>query len=271
MYEALNPVLSPSEKTNPLDPRIGKAKKFIKAVHYISPQVRIVHPLNATGPDECLKLIENTFISPHFLLYFHAPTYLKWLIDLGMHTHTAIYEYHRKQLQIIGQGETQSRLVLKAPIHLFFLDALLKVYPDASIVHLHRDPKSALPSFCSLVAVSRSIGSDDARVSDIGRFAMDLYELSNEYASLARRKSDNPRQFYDVEYQDLIDDPNGIVEKIYNHFDYNADPSMEEKTSSWLTNNPQHKHGIHRYSMDTFNIDTDRILLASNTYKKHGI
>ncbi len=259
MYEALCPVPPESPGDPRRDPRINLAKKFIKMTHYISPQVPIIHSLNPKGPDECLKLLENTFTSPHFLLYFHAPSYWQWLTHEAPESFANVYAYHRRQLQLLSEGKVGVRWVLKAPVHLFFLDALLKAYPDASIVFMHRNPQTAIASFCSLLAVSRAIASDRINLREIGEFATNLYEISYERATRAREAAGNPGQFYDIDYQDLVNDPLGTVRGIYEHFGYTHDPGLEQSIKDWLKHNPQHKHGVHRYSMEKFGLDAQRL------------
>lgn len=260
MYEALCPVPPRAYKSEHGDPRIKEAEKFIRATHYLSPQVPIIHPLSAQGPDECLKLIENTFTSPHFLLYFDIPGYWMWLLARDPSSFVHVYEYHRQQLQIMEQGSAGIRWVLKAPAHLFFLDSLLKVYPDASIVILHREPEITIPSFCSLLAVSRSMASGCIDTHRIGEFALDLYIKCHEYASTAKNNANNSHQFYDVDYHCLMEDPVATVKNIYAHFGYDAGSDFESLIKNWLNLNPQHKHGIHRYSMEKFGLNQKQLM-----------
>jgi hypothetical protein len=258
MYEALCPVTMSTNPPARKDPRIDQAEKFIKATYYISRQVPVIHPLNANGPDECLKLIEATFISPHFLLYCQAPKYWTWLLGQGIERTIPVYKYHKIQLQALGKRH-EKRWVLKAPIHLFFLDALLQVYPDARIIHLHRDPMESIPSFCSLVGVSRRMGSDSIDKYDIGRFALDLYETSNKRAHAARMGVADPNNILDIQYQDLTDDPLTTISGIYKRLNLDLKPDTERAMADWLTQNPRHKHGVHRYSLETFGLKNDQI------------
>jgi len=78
----------------------------------------------------------------------HLPSYSAWLRGQDW---TGAYRRHRRNLQLIGLGAGR-RWVLKNPSHLFALDALLAVYPDALIVQTHRAPDVAIASVCSLAA-----------------------------------------------------------------------------------------------------------------------
>ena len=65
---------------------------------------------------------------------------------------TGPYQRHRRNLQLIGLNEPGHRWVLKNPSHLFALDAILAVYPDALIIQTHREPRAVIGSMCSLAA-----------------------------------------------------------------------------------------------------------------------
>lgn len=56
------------------------------------------------------------------------------------------YAMHRRVLQQLQWQVPGARWVLKAPSHLFAMDALLHTYPDARIVQTHRDPVTVVAS-----------------------------------------------------------------------------------------------------------------------------
>jgi hypothetical protein len=56
----------------------------------------------------------------------------------------------------------------KTPHHLENLDALLDVFPDAKILHTHRDPVRVVASFASMIAHGRAIFSDRADAREVG-------------------------------------------------------------------------------------------------------
>ena len=47
--------------------------------------------------------------------------------------------------------------MLKSPLHLYSIDALLAVFPDARIIQTHRDPGTVAGSGCSLAEVLRTL------------------------------------------------------------------------------------------------------------------
>ena len=112
--------------------------------------------LSATGPEECVFLFQQTFMSVVFEAYGEVPDYINWLLHQDL---TPAYRYYRQQLQVLQWRWPGDHWVLKSPHHLFFLDVLLTVFPDACVVQTHRDPATALASLCSLMATTRSLYS----------------------------------------------------------------------------------------------------------------
>ena len=124
------------------------------------------------------------------------------------------YHRHRRNLQLIGLPDAHRRWVLKNPSHLFAVDALLEVYPDALVIQTHRDPRTAIASVCSLNAQASQGWSDAFGPEVIGRTQLDLWARGLEHFT-QRRASHDPASFLDVDYDDFVADPLGTIEKIY--------------------------------------------------------
>jgi hypothetical protein len=75
-----------------------------------------------------------------------VPSYQTWLEGQDLRPS---YETHRRFLQHLQWGSVAERWVLKAPAHVFGLDALFDVYPDAGVILMHRDPVEVVPSVAS--------------------------------------------------------------------------------------------------------------------------
>jgi hypothetical protein len=152
--------------------------------------------------------------------------------------------------------------VLKSPVHLFSLGALMKVFPDAAVVQLHRDPHKVVPSLCSLFAVYQGMASDQV---DSRRLGPDVLQLCVEGLRRGReaREAAEPGRVFDLKYEDLMADPLGAVRRIYDHFGYQFTDELVRRAKAWKESNPQHKHGKHRYDLEQFGLDRreiDRLL-----------
>jgi hypothetical protein len=144
----------------------------------------------------------------------HLPGYSAWLRGQDW---TSAYRRHRRNLQLIGLNDTGRRWVLKNPSHLFALDALLTVYPDALIIQTHRDPRTAIASVCSLAGHATDGWSGTFRGPVLGQDQLDLWARGLDCFTAARARY-GPAQFYDVQYETFTADPVGTAAAIYDHF-----------------------------------------------------
>jgi len=96
--------------------------------HVEHPEFMGVHYIAADQVEECWQLLRQSMRSVSFERLAHLPGYSAWLRDQDW---GGAYRRHRRNLQLIGLNDAGRRWVLKNPSHLFALDALLQVYPDA--------------------------------------------------------------------------------------------------------------------------------------------
>ena len=172
-----------------------------------------VHYMAADQVEECWQLLRQSMRSISWECLAHLPSYSAWLRGQDW---TGAYRRHRRNLQLIGLGDGR-RWVLKNPSHLFALDALLAVYPDALIVQTHRAPEVAIASVCSLAAQATAGWSDTFAGEVIGRDQLELWASGLERFGAERARHD-PARFFDVAYDDLVADPVGTAEAVYAHF-----------------------------------------------------
>jgi hypothetical protein len=184
------------------------------AFHAQNPDFAGVHYMSADTVEECWQLLRQSVMSVSYESLGYLPTYSAWLAEQDW---TAAYARHKRNLQLIGANDPGNRWVLKNPSHLFALDALLAVYPDAVIVQTHREPRALIASSCSLSAQA-SAGQSTRFVGEVlGRSQLDLWARGAEAFDAARARHD-PAQFLDVRYGDFVADPVGTAVGIYSHF-----------------------------------------------------
>jgi len=226
--------------------RFYAAKPDFAGVHYIA----------ADTVEECWQLLRQSAMSVSYESLGHVPSYSAWLSEQDW---TRAYHRHRRNLALIGANEPEKRWVLKNPSHLFALDALLAVYPDALIVQTHRDMRTTLASSCSLSALATE-GYSERFVGDvIGRDQLDLLGRGAELFMAARERHD-AAHFYDVQYPELVRDPVGVVEQVYRHFDMPWTPAAraavvaEDAASRSGSRAPRHT-----YALADFGLDPDEV------------
>jgi hypothetical protein len=182
--------------------------------HAEHPEFMGVHYIAADQVEECWQVLRQSMRSVSYECLAHVPAYSSWLQAQDW---TAAYRRHRRNLQLIGLNDTHRRWVLKNPSHLFALDALFAVYPDALVVQTHRAPRTAIASVCSLAAQATAGWSDTFRGEVIGADQLELWARGLETFSAERSRHD-PARFFDVAYDEFAANPFGTVESIYARF-----------------------------------------------------
>jgi hypothetical protein len=256
-WEVVAPALHPKFRANKVDNREKQLKLFLWLLERLAPDFVIAHELKADGPDECAYLLWHTFTTEGIfdgMGFFQA--YVEWQ---KMADKLPSYLYYRKILQLLQTHQSGDHWVLKAPMHLASLDTLLKAFPDACIVQIHRDPSKAFPSVCSLTAIgTQHLTGARLDLSHIGRIVTEQW-ICNLEKALDVRKRSNPVQFLDVQYHEVMRNPHGTVRKIYDYFGYPYGAHMDRRITLWLARNKQHKKGVHKYSADQFGLSIPEI------------
>ena len=263
LWEGLYPAPAPQSLED--DPRIAEVEEWAAGFEKVAPRLAAAHKLAPRGPEECLWLIEHTFNDLIFELRAHVPTYSRWLAE-----HEAdvdIHQYYRRQLQLLGAHCRGNHWVFKAPRHLPGLAGLLAVFPEARIVQTHRDPAAVLPSLCSLCEILRGAASDAVDKSAIGAHGHARLKAIFEQATAVRATAAEG-QILDIQYADLVADPNATVQHIYAHHGYEFTEPFEAAMRQWLAANRQHKHGAHRYTLEEYGLSEAQVREDFSDYAK---
>ena len=232
-WELFHPSPPPESVTRETDPRIATADRANRFANHIFPMLRSTHATTARSPEECIFIFQMAFSTPFFALTHHMPTYGRWLMQCGM---VPAYHYYRSVLQLLQWRTPSVHWTLKSPHHLFHLDALLKVFPDACIIFTHRDVAKTLGSTCSMLAILRRVNSRNTDLARLGSTVLEFLATGVDRAMAVREQADANR-FYDLDYRDLMTDPTGQVRRALNHFGYQYDERINPEVS------PERVHG----------------------------
>ena len=261
-WELLRPSPPPEANERETDPRIAKADRMARQTHWLIPEMRKMHTTRATTLEECYMLFQFAFSTVFFGLLYRVPSYSRWLLQQDM---KPAYRYYRSVLQLLQWHTQAHHWILKSPHHLFHLDTLLSVFPDACVVHLHRDVSTAVASTCSLMTAYRQINCRSFDRAELGRSVLEDLAVGVNRAIEARRNAE-PACVFDLDYHDLVADPKGQVRKICDRFGYAIDKRMDRGMDRWLKRNRQHKYGVHRYSLEEFGLTDSKVRQRMSEY-----
>jgi hypothetical protein len=218
----------------------------------MAPTLKAIHEFGAELPQECVAITGHEFLSVQFFIIFNVPSYQSWA---DRQSAVPALQFHRRFLQHLQSEHAGERWVLKTPGHLAVIEDLLEVYPDARIVHTHRDPVEVMPSLASLSYTLRGISSDALDPVRIGRQQSQLWAGHLQRAVRARAKlQDRAEQFFDVQFEDVLVDPLAVIERIYEHFRIPLAEEARRRMAAYLAVNPRGQYGVHRYSLEDFGL-----------------
>ncbi len=266
-WETLQPFPSPTPETYDSDPRIRYAAQYIQHFLSVIPNYMKIHPIGPQKPEEGHNLLANEFHSTLQALNYRVPSFGRWLLKQDM---IPAYASYKKQLQILGYHFQDKHWVLKAPMHMIFLDALLHVFPDASVVVTHRNLEDVLPSFCSLTATVRKVNTHRVDLIELGADRVEGLRVTIERGMRSREKAD-AAHFLDIGYKNLVSDPVGAVRSVYEYFGYEYTGAFEDRVRQYLAENKKGKHGSHHYSLEQFGLTRERLHdVYGEYYRKYG-
>jgi hypothetical protein len=250
-WEMTMPSPPPEAATYATDPRIAQVQAI---VDMIPNDMLVRHPMSPTRPEQCNMLNDWSLIHQALLAYYEVPTYRDWLLNTD---YRPAFEAHRRTLQHL-QWRNPGTWVLKYPKHLIALHVLLETYPDARIVWTHRDPAVVLPSVASFTGFIRQGNTPDFDPVRYGReWAVFEEIVLLRGLSVRDQLADADSRIFDLHYHDLMRDPVGRVEAIFDHFGMEFGDGSRHGVEQWVTDHPKTEHGTHRYRAADFGFDVD--------------
>lgn len=110
-------------------------------------------------------------------------------------------------------------IVVKSPTHTARLKALLEIYPKAKFIFIHRDPEAVYASTVKLWgALEEAHGLQG--VNEAGLAEKVLADFEDMFTAFNQDCRDVPAgQFTSVSYEELVADPVGSMQKIYQQLD----------------------------------------------------
>jgi hypothetical protein len=271
LWEALQaPPAEPQWRGDPAyferDYRVPIARKYIEAREKLSPEIATIHPSGVDVPEECFGLLESTLLSHSFVFYAPVEGYLDWLDARSDQEWVECYRLYADQLRLLQWWYPGEHWVLKTPFHLWAVDAICEVFPDAVIVQQHRDPTRCVASYCSLTSFAYAPILTELDREQIGRLAL-RYLRDALARNVAARAKLPAARFVDIDYPQLMDDPMACVERVYaasgRELSTPARTAMGDYLRGEQRSHPQRRHD---YSLAEYGLSEDEVNAAFEDY-----
>ncbi|MCP5013743.1 MAG: sulfotransferase [Ketobacter sp.] len=133
-------------------------------------------------PSECLPILNCGFQSHHWTGCYRVPSYSNYLAGSKFESSLSFHQVFASCLAVSAKGQL---LVFKSPAYALIVSLILKAYPGARFVFIHRDPVKVASSHARLLATlrrmrSRNVNSFQSDVSDA------IEHVEETYISLCR-------------------------------------------------------------------------------------
>jgi hypothetical protein len=248
------------------DYRVEIARRYLATRARYSPLMAEIHPTYVDAPEECFGLLETSMLSHSFMFYAPVVGYLEWLDGRTGGEWRDVYALYADQLRLLNWWSPAERWVLKTPFHMWAVDALCDVFPDALIVQQHRSPASCVASFCSLVAEAYAPIVSRVDRLEIGRMSMRYLHdaLARNAAARARLPAE---RFIDIDYPELTADPIACARRVYAAIGLELSADVEERMRTWLAKQAKARSGgEHRYALADYGLDEGEVDAAFAPY-----
>jgi hypothetical protein len=129
------------------------------------------------------------------------------------------------------------RLILKSPPHTCRIQVLLELFPDARFVHIVRNPYTLFPSTVNLwKTLHQTHGLQKPTFRGLEEYVFTTFQRI--YAGVERgRQLVDPSRFYELRYEDLVQDPVGQMRALYAHLGLGGFDSYLPRLEAYLAGN----------------------------------
>jgi Sulfotransferase family len=265
LWKIMNPAPMGPTPEGGEDPRIAIAEQVSAAMRDNYPDFFAGHPMIPRDPDEEIWMMDLVVQGMMPCYTATVPSYKAWAAkqDAGIW-----YAYLRKLLQMFQwqDGSRSDQWLLKAPEHLGHLALLFETFPEATVVHTHRDPVVAIASIAVLSAASRRMYTDQDDPHEAGQFTLDYWSNHLRAYVEQRRELEDKHPFVDVPYREIVGDTMGAIERVFEAAGVVITDAGREAMLTWESDNPQNKFGKHQYALDQVGLTKDQVRAAFPEY-----
>lgn len=126
------------------------------------------------------------------------------------------------------------RIVLKSPPHTCRVKLLLELFPEASFIHIHRNPYVVFKSYIRSIRIMQEMMQlQRPDNSGLERRVIEQYRVMHD-AFLEERSLVPRERFFELSYEALEKDPVLQIRSIYRHFNLPGFDALEPSLNSYL-------------------------------------
>jgi hypothetical protein len=250
-WEALFPAPAPEAATYRTDPRIDIADKRMTQWNRVTPEMESIHEFGGDMPTELIQIEGMTFQSDGWLVFCgFTPSFVS---HLAPRSKVPALAYAKRVMKLLQWKNPRQRWLLKSPDSMRYLPDVFEVFPDMQLIWIHRDPLKTISSVVSLIGTilwQRSDRHMDDRATAQLTNPSGLAELFNMVMDQMDRGVIPAAQFRHVQYMDFLEDPMGVIEKLYRDMEVSLTDGARRAMMDYLAAHPRDSRPAHKYNVD---------------------
>ncbi len=258
------PLVRPPREAWDAHPQYRSVAQVVDEMFAVAPEVMTAHGVRAEELDECLVPMAQSFCCNLVPSQLDIPRYDRWFLTAD---ERPSYRRYKDVLRLIGLNDDR-RWLLKNPSHVFGVEAMLEVFPDACVVQTHRHPAAAIASLVNLLdnITKRYTGEGVDRERRLAREVAFYGEAMRRTMAMQDK---HPERFVNVRQRDIRRDPLGVVRSIYGTFGLELSDEAEAAMNAWAKRNAETAESGHSYAKLT---DEGPVLAAFSDYiERYGL
>lgn len=227
-----------------------------------------MHKIGLNEPEEDGQVLFQIWSSFHLLAFFPFPKLIREYIYYDDQAPGDVKErdmaYYHEIVKKHIYAHNGKRYLSKDPGNSPKVKTLHQQFPDAKFINLVRNPLQVIPSSISLFSYHCHIYGDPEEEYNLQETVIEQgkhwYTYPHQYL-----KGLPPEQYIRVQYRDLVADPRGTVERIYQQFNFEISPEYQKILETEAEKAKSFK-SRHRYSLKQMGLSKRRIQQEFNKY-----
>lgn len=269
-WRLLNPAPFPDEVPGHPQGRVAAAKGAVDMLATQFPGFMARHPTEAMEPDEEVLLMQGSQECIVTWLFARVPGFYDYVMNCDQEPQYRFLHSQMQYLQWQDGGGRGRPWIMKSPCHTGVLDTVLKVFPDAVLVHCHRDVTTLLPSITALVEEMRKIHSDHVDRLVLGQEMLDYFGRSTDRNLTIRDQLPKDRVL-DVQYEDVLDNAVGVIEQVFKRIGRTLGPDDIAAIEAHEKAKPKHYLGAYSYSASDYGLTAALIASRFSEYSRRYV
>ncbi len=221
-----------------------------------------IHTMGFNKTEEDELVFAQTFNSPGVFIpfpYFDLIDDCKFLDKQPDDVRNSVMDFYESCVKrFVYRAGRDKTYLAKNVMSTGRFKSLLQRFPDAKIIYIARHPYDSVPSCASMFTamyrfVSPEMSDDAPQKKAWAQLGIDFFKYTREM-----RDTIPSAQFIELRYDDLLDNPQGTVKKIYDYFNWQSSEKFLARLSKEEARHRNYK-SAHEYSLEQYGFTKQEI------------